>query len=204
MPHVEYQGWPSASKLKDLFPKPSIDLWVEKVGQKKAGEILEASQEHGNKVHELIEGYLRGEDRSMEEGTFEHKVLESVNRFLNDNNLKPLWIEKHLKSTVYKIHGTPDLICITGSGDLVVVDWKTGSLLDGLACVQLMVYAYLAHINAEYSHQKCRIGYFAKIDKEGNLKAILIQGLDKWHWLVEMLAEKWWRDNGDETSASLS
>lgn len=201
MPHVDFNGWPSASQLKDLFPKPSIDLWVEKVGQKKADEILEASQEHGTRVHDLIESYLNGKELLMEEGTFEHKVIESVNKFLVDNNLKPMWIEKHLTSNAYKVHGTPDLVCGTETGDLVVVDWKTGSLLDGLASVQLMVYAYLAHINAEYSTQKCKVGYFGKIDKTGELKAVKITGLDKWHWLVEMLANKWWRDNGDDSSS---
>jgi len=205
MSHEEYLGWPSASQLKGLFPKPSIDLWVEKVGQSKADEILKASQDYGTEIHALIEGYLLGGDRIIEEGTFEAKVIHNVEKFLIENNLTVLWIEKHLKSTASKIHGKPDLVCTTESGDLVIVDWKTGSLLDGLACVQLMVYSYLAHINAEYSTQKCKDGYFCKIDKKtGDLKAIKIPGLDNWYWLVEALAGKWWRENSDVASSQLS
>ena len=190
MPHIEHKGWPSASQLKELFPKPSIDMWIQSVGKEKAKSLLVASQEYGNHIHEVIGNFLTGVDSKVAEGEFDSRLLNSIDKFLIENSLTVTFVEKHMSTETLRIHGTPDLICSDLSGDLVIVDWKTGGLLDGLAFLQLVIYSYIVR---DITKGQCKIGYLCKIEKDsGKVIPIRVENLDKWDWLVEGLAHKWW------------
>lgn len=206
MPHVEHHGWPSASQLKDLLPKPSIDLWQRRVGKEKAEKTLVTSQEFGKRVHDLIEGYLLGGDRIIEEGTFESRLLSSVEKFLIDNELEVVAIEKHETNSLFKFHGTPDLVCRRKDGKLVIVDWKTGGMLDGTSFIQLAIYAYLVSKPTLFEKKedyKCDMGCFCKIEKDtGEVIPIWMPGLSDWKWLVLGLADTWWKRNGNDATSS--
>lgn len=139
MPHQEYNGWPSVTKIKDILAKPFLYGWYAKLGWKKCEDIKKRSQNIGLKVHEAIQQRL--EEKPIK--TKSSKVLELVDavftNFINLNSPKVIWLEKHLISEKYKTHGTCDGCFLVGN-EYVLLDWKTSSQLSKTDEIQLAGY----------------------------------------------------------------
>ena len=114
--------YPSITSILALQPKPGLDEWKEKVGQKEANKIMKESSELGTKVHDLCERYLYNEKLQCDD----EEAISVFNRlrFILGNVNNIYCLEAPLHSDMLRVAGTVDCIA-EYNGVLSVIDFKT-------------------------------------------------------------------------------
>jgi genome maintenance exonuclease 1 len=116
------EAYPSITTILGRQPKPSIEEWKKRVGEKEAKAIIADSTRIGTGVHELCEKYLY--NIPLHETDEEIKSVFNRMRFLcgNINNIYGLEIPVY--SDILRIAGTTDCVA-EYNGVLSVIDFKT-------------------------------------------------------------------------------
>ncbi len=114
--------YPSITSILGAQPKPSLDAWRERVGDKEADRIMKESAKLGTDVHDLCERYLYNQNLLMVDD--EARSVFNRLRFLLGNIDNIVGLEIPLYSDILKIAGTADCIA-EYNGVLSVIDFKT-------------------------------------------------------------------------------
>jgi len=139
--------YPSVTYVLGYYPKGKFfEDWLKKVGYS-ADYIVRKAANEGTQVHEMIEGYLKGEEMNFlssieETPMYDPLVWQMFLRFVDWwESYQPLLLETevHLFSDKLKVAGTCDLVCII-EGELWVVDFKTSNNLQTTHELQTAVY----------------------------------------------------------------
>ena len=119
-PKGEY--YPSITSILGSQPKPGIEQWKAKVGEKEANRIINESTRIGTGVHTLCEHYLLNQNLRCDD----KEILSVFNRLRfmlgNINNIYGLEIP--LFSDILRVAGTADCVA-EWNGMLSVIDFKT-------------------------------------------------------------------------------
>jgi genome maintenance exonuclease 1 len=114
--------YPSITSILGGQPKPGIDVWRKKVGEKEANRIVTDSSKLGTAVHDLCEQYLYNLPLRCDNP----EAVEVFNRLRfrikNINNIYGL--ETPLYSDMLRVAGTADCIA-EYNGVLSLIDFKT-------------------------------------------------------------------------------
>lgn len=114
--------FPSITSILGSQPKPGIEEWRQRIGEKEADRIMKDSSELGTAVHDLCEKYLYNEKLSSSN----EEAVEVFNRLRfqlkNINNIYGLEIP--LFSNMLKVAGTADCVA-EYNGVLSLIDFKT-------------------------------------------------------------------------------
>tara|TARA_B110000495_G_scaffold49877_1_gene41764 strand:- start:78 stop:758 length:681 start_codon:yes stop_codon:yes gene_type:complete len=119
-PNGDY--YPSITSILGSQPKPGIDQWKAKVGEKEANRIIKESTKIGTAVHTLCEDYLLNKNLYCDD----KEVLSVFNRlrFMLGNIDNIYGLEIPLYSDILRVAGTADCIA-DWNGVLSVIDFKT-------------------------------------------------------------------------------
>ena len=114
--------YPSITSILGSQPKPGIDQWKAKVGEKEANRIIKESTKIGTAVHTLCEDYLLNKNLYCDD----KEVLSVFNRlrFMLGNIDNIYGLEIPLYSDILRVAGTADCIA-DWNGVLSVIDFKT-------------------------------------------------------------------------------
>jgi CRISPR/Cas system-associated exonuclease Cas4 (RecB family) len=118
--------------------------WVKSVGVEEAERISRESAEFGTGVHKLVEAKLLGMEWAF--GTYTDRQVECaghINKWLEEQKVKPLHIEKELIDKKLGLIGHADLIAEI-NGHNYVVDYKTSKKIGKSYALQLAAYSYMA------------------------------------------------------------
>jgi len=114
--------YPSITSILGSQPKPGIEAWRKKIGNKEANRIMKDSSTLGTAVHDLCEKYLYNLPLKCNHT----EAIEVFNRLRfklsNINNIYGLELPVH--SDMLKIAGTADCVA-EYNGVLSVIDFKT-------------------------------------------------------------------------------
>lgn len=93
------------------------------------GNTLDVAAERGVICHKVIELILSGENVDGEYPAQYQPYVDGIVKFLAENDIIPIYIEKPFASEILGIAGTPDLICLF-NGILTITDNKFVSSVD--------------------------------------------------------------------------
>jgi CRISPR/Cas system-associated exonuclease Cas4 (RecB family) len=156
---------PSVTEVLSVVRKPFLEFWRGKNGNAKCEQILRESQDIGKNLHSMIEAYFRGE--TLEEHTGpELRMFLLFKKWALESRISPIELELSMESKQYKYHGTCDFIGKLGDR-LVIVDWKTSSMMDDLHAVQLAAYAQMYK---EQFGEVIEDGMIVRMDKKAAAK----------------------------------
>lgn len=133
MPHVarhEIDGRvvPSTNEVTDLIPKDWLIRWYRKIGFEEADKISQQSRERGQRFHEVLEQFWKGQIGVSNCTGIEATIISDVMEWAKKHSVKVLAAEAHLESRTYLYHGSPDLIVQaavdSGSTYYAVPDYK--------------------------------------------------------------------------------
>lgn len=173
MPHINLDGYISATQLIKIIDNPQLDNWRAKVGIKKATKLSEAGANWGTEFHRVMEdklkmfsiNYLTG-DQFQPYISPDEKVMQAANLLWKKirHKIKPIWIEHTFKDDGLMLQGTPDLL-----EEHCVWDWKTSNTRDPKRTVlQLSIYAHLYNKSVGLTwEQGIDKGMEVHIDKRG-------------------------------------
>lgn len=123
-------GYPSVTEVKGLLDK-GLNFWWGAKGTAHCLKVMKESSDIGHRVHGGIERYLKTGNFSEASAGLSNAETVMLSRFvewINENKVKPVFMEDPLYSEEYKFCGTPDLIAtVRGGTKLQVIDWKTDS-----------------------------------------------------------------------------
>lgn len=105
---------------------------------------LDNSASMGTRIHNWAESFMKGENPPLPHNEVLKDAVVRIKDFYDNNNIKPVLVERPLVSLEYKIAGTPDLVC-EFNGKLTILDWKTGSGIYSSNPRQLGAYAKFYH-----------------------------------------------------------
>lgn len=140
----------SATELLQVINKPFLERWKESLcsfqngqcGFERARQVAEEAGDLGNKVHEYVEQYLKGQtvETTGEAGDWAHKIL----LLYGTHTVTPSVIEPEetLIDTESGLAGSPDHV-IMWDGKLYIADLKIKNQLDPLTAMQGCAYRYL-------------------------------------------------------------
>ncbi len=145
------------TKTLSIIAKNGLIGWYQKVGKKKAGEIMKNRQVFGTQAHSMFEHILDGTyekpSKMRNEMEEDYKMFKM---FKYNTNLKPESLEQRVWNDEYGYAGTIDFVgkyttwkpyCVRGHNrdfkdDLVLIDWKTSSAIYRDYWLQLAAYTY--------------------------------------------------------------
>lgn len=167
MPHQEYtdkdgNNWPSVTTITSLLAKPALYSWYGKVGNAEAKRIKDESTAFGRDVHGGVEAYLKGE-KYLNETEAAHQLVAGFVEWFEKQNIKPVAIEEHLKSTEHRYHGTFDFVAEV-NGVLTLCDLKTNNAIYDEMVLQLTGYHILWNENQQTL--PCNDGLIIRLDKK--------------------------------------
>lgn len=117
-------SYPSITSILGSQPKPSLDAWRERVGNKEADKIMKEASSLGTAVHDLCEQYLY--NMPLKPKSDEAISVFNRLRFMLGNINNIVALEIPLYSDQLKIAGTSD--CIADyNGVFSLIDFKTSS-----------------------------------------------------------------------------
>jgi hypothetical protein len=171
VPHVEYyedgEWFPSITTILDGRPKPWLDAWRAKHPVWAPRKVVAASA-IGDAFHAATERLARGEDVIEPANRRLRGMLRRIDTWLTESGFKPLHLELHVVSYLYRYSGTLDAIgtlALYGS-TLILIDWKTSSGIYSDMGLQLAAYAQ---------------AYFEKTGKRIKRAFIVLVSKDKPH-----------------------
>jgi hypothetical protein len=147
--------------LSEGVPKPALPYWAAKVvaaqavdmsgdewlslrnlGREAAIAALKQAPwtQRGTNVHTLAEKLITGEQVGVPEHLYGH--VESVARFLDEWQVRPLLTEKVVGSYQWGYAGTFDLIAELSDGRRVLFDYKTSTGIYPETALQLAAYCW--------------------------------------------------------------
>lgn len=135
--------YPSVTKIiKATSPTPpGLMQWYAKHGFEEANKLRDDAAERGTEMHVLFERYMSGQFVDMGSlSEFHAKALMSFDQWYRDYEVEPLAVEVLLHSDTYGYAGTADLVCRIKGGNVVLVDFKSGSSVHDDYAVQLEMY----------------------------------------------------------------
>lgn len=103
-------------------PKPQLEAWKARVGEKEAAKISKRATDKGKALHGMVESMLRNEPVVLSENVSEYEwtAFKGVVKRINNIYL----VEQPIYSKKYELAGTPDTIA-EYDGVLSVIDFKT-------------------------------------------------------------------------------
>jgi hypothetical protein len=132
--HKDDNGWgwyqdkiSVTTVLGNAVAKPSLTNWHIKNSQKKIQQTQAQAFDYGNRFHKAIEDTFNGLNAQVDQD-----FKPGFDNFLiwkDENNVKPLYIEKTISSQKYGFAGTADFIGYV-NGELMIADWKTSKKYD--------------------------------------------------------------------------
>jgi hypothetical protein len=139
---------------------------VYEAARQAADAARDLAADRGTQVHAIVEKHLRGEDISGDvvgaDVMVQNGVAAAVD-WLAGIGFAPLGIEVAVGSEAEMVAGTLDAIGACGTGDIALLDWKTGKGIYDTHYAQAATYArYWEQMNAE------RVGaiFIVRLDKE--------------------------------------
>jgi len=141
------------SIINDVYAKNALVYWAAKTAAKAAlenpwlsikeaaGVIYKTKEEagvRGKDVHRLINDFLQG--KKVKAGQKIANYIKAYNKFKKDVPHKVITSEKIVYSKKYGYAGTLDHIIKLRSGELVLIDVKTGKYVYDEAGIQLAAY----------------------------------------------------------------
>ena len=168
--------------------KRPLMYWAQKCGQEGRSIDDKVEADIGTIAHEMVERSLRGEpfDASKYDAALVEPARQSFANYqawAEMMRLAPVEIEPHLVSEIHRFGGTPDLVATTGTGALVIVDWKTSAAVYADHIIQISAYRVLW----DETHPDRPIdggAYLCRLPKDSGGWAVHQYGLDA-------LAEAW-------------
>jgi hypothetical protein len=141
-------GW--ATKLTAAEAVRTVEDWRHLKTAEEAERLIKASsrrqqnvkRDTGTAVHQMIEDWLAYSQQDTDEAFQVPKALapymEGLGYFIQETGWAPLLTEVTLVNTEWHYAGTCDAIGQVG-GDVVMLDWKTGSLRPAPMAAQLLL-----------------------------------------------------------------
>jgi CRISPR/Cas system-associated exonuclease Cas4 (RecB family) len=131
---------PSVTEVLNVINKPFLYAWYAKHGWKECERIKQESGELGQRVHDAIESYLRGDGYEL--SGREAEMMQLFLKWKEETDFRPMELEHKVISRNYRFHGTFDALGTFGdSTNLFLLDWKTSSKIDDSYALQLSAYA---------------------------------------------------------------
>jgi|SRR6185312_410548 len=123
-------GYYSITTVLSLIGKKKIELWRKRIGEKEADKISNDAKDRGNNIHEMIERYLKNEDRSfIKEYSSRNQVRFNQIRLLLNKNIDNILLQETiLYSDIVKVAGRVDLVA-EWNGVLSIIDFKGSNKL---------------------------------------------------------------------------
>lgn len=108
--------------LGNTVANPKLASWYKKNSAKKIDEVMTTTADLGTRAHAAFEAILKNE---VPEVTADiQPLVASFRKWKDDNNVKPLHLEKTVYSKKYGYAGTLDFVGYV-NGELTIIDWKT-------------------------------------------------------------------------------
>ncbi|MCK9601655.1 MAG: hypothetical protein M0R06_21615 [Sphaerochaeta sp.] len=126
-------------------------------------ERKETAASRGKAVHEAIEHHLRGEEVGALADPLVANGFAAYLSWQDAIGFSPLGVEVKVGSASEMVAGTLDAVGVCGTGDIALLDWKTGKGIYDTHYAQAATYArYWEQMNAE------RVGaiFVVRLDKE--------------------------------------
>lgn len=118
-----YDDKPSLTTiLSNTVANPKLAAWFKKNSEKAIEKRVTETADLGTRAHACFEAILKNEPFEIEPDT--RLLVESFTTWKNENNVKPLYVEKSIGSDVYGYACTLDFIGYV-NGELTLIDWKT-------------------------------------------------------------------------------
>jgi hypothetical protein len=142
--------------------------------------VMREAADIGTAAHEWLESYWKAKMQGlgelippMPEQTEVRNCCEAAIKWIEENDIKPLIIEKPLYSRVYKVAGRMDKLAIV-NGRLAVVDWKSSTGLWPEYMLQTAAYASI--YMEEFPDQRIEDRWLVKLGKyDGEFTAVLLK-----------------------------
>lgn len=108
--------------LSNAVANPGLNRWFKNNSAKKIEKVQRETSTFGTDCHVYLEDLLKGKEPYPKKSTH-RKFIDIFKRWIRDNNVKPIHLEKQLVSERDGYAGTADFI---GSinGKEVIADWK--------------------------------------------------------------------------------
>lgn len=151
----------------------------------------------GNAVHRIIAEWLDHPTLEITNVSTDHiNYLTGAIAFLNEHASRVIHVETTVYNRTYEYAGTVDLIAKMKTGELAVIDWKTGGIYPTYA-LQLVAYMNaerIATVDGRLSQlPRLSVGYAVQLPGDGTYKAhrvnptprafrtfIALRSLQKW------------------------
>ena len=138
--------YPSITYVLGYYPKGKFfEDWLKKVGYS-ADHIVQKAGKEGTQVHEMIEGYLNGEEFNFLDKSgypqYDPNIWQMFLRFVEwweTYNPTLIETEVHLFSDELKVAGTCDIVCEIDD-ELWIIDFKTSNNLQTTYDLQTAIY----------------------------------------------------------------
>lgn len=157
-------GWPQpwmgpwsakcvAQAAVDMEPE-ALDV-LRRSGRETAIQVLKGAPNRtrdkaaarGTEVHKIAERVQAGEEVAVPDHLYGH--VESVARFLDEWQIRPLLVEKTVAHYTFLYAGTFDLVAELPSGRRILFDYKTSASIKETTALQLAAYVNASHYLAE-------------------------------------------------------
>ncbi len=132
------------SEVLRLKPRPEIELWKKRLGEKEAARVAQETADIGTRIHVVTMHWDRGNwataDQCIQQDTWLTPHVLAWNEWAGKSVKKWLVIEGIVYSDQWMLAGQIDRVAIiTGDRRPSIVDIKSGSLHSGIA-LQLALY----------------------------------------------------------------
>lgn len=121
-----------------------VKYWYKSVGVEEAERISRESAEFGSRVHSIVQRTLEGTlDSYVSVVPREHECAGHILKWLQEQGVKPLYIEQELIDKKLGLIGHCDLIGEI-NGHNYLIDFKTSKKVGKSYPLQLAAYSYMA------------------------------------------------------------
>ena len=181
---------PSVTTILGVLNKPALLDWAWKCGCEGLDykAVRDNAADIGTLAHYLILCHLKGEKPETAEYSAEN-ISKAENCLIKywdwekENKITPVLVETPLVSGLFGFGGTIDCLAKTPTGELILIDHKTGKGIYSEMFYQLAAYRQLLH-EAGYLITNSRILRIGRDDTEGFEQRVMTD-LTK-HWEVFM------------------
>jgi hypothetical protein len=137
--HVNGECYPSVTYITGSKPKPWLDKWRKKHGERLCDRKAKLANVVGSAFHSFVDSYIHGSIMSFPCRRLTGMITSFLTWF-TDQTYEPIVSELKVYSKKYKYQGTLDAIGKL-NGELVLIDWKTSSGIYSDMGLQLVAYA---------------------------------------------------------------